>query len=146
MARLLLDHPPTAVTSTACVRVVVLAALSFSTLFGAACKDLDIPTPLLSFNVNTLAFPPTAIGDTATASVTLSTTTTETIGLAVTDTADFPYTTTCTPFFAAGTTCSVTVQFQPKLAGNLIAWLSVNSKAGVTASIQMTGTGLPASN
>ena len=126
--------------------MLVLTVLLLSALFGAACKDLDIPTPLLSFNVNTLAFPPTAIGGTATATVTLSTTTTETIGLALTDTADFPYTTTCTPFFAAGTTCTVTVQFQPKLTGSLIAWLSVNSQAGVTASIQMTGTGLAASN
>jgi centrosomal CEP192-like protein len=134
------------VTFTARARRFVLPVLLLSTSFWSGCKDLDIPTPLLSFNVNTLTFPPTAIGDTATASVTLSTTTSETIGLALTDTANFPYTTTCTPFFAAGTTCSVTVQFQPKLAGNLIAWLSVNSKSGATASIQMTGTGVAVSN
>src|SRR5689334_21235388 len=137
---------PTAVTSTARARILVLAVVLLSALFWAACQDVDIPTPLLSFNVNTLNFPPTAIGDTATASVTLSTTTSETIGLALTDTANFPYTTTCTPFFAAGTTCSVTAQFQPKLAGTLIAWLSVNSKSGATASIQMTGTGVAVSN
>ena len=113
-----------------------------STLCWASCKDVDIPTPLLAFSVNTLAFPPTVLGDTATASVILSTTTSETIGLANTDTADFPYSTTCTSFIAAGTSCSVTVQFHPNTAGNLIAWLSVNSVSGVKASIQMTGTGV----
>jgi hypothetical protein len=103
---------------------------------------VDIPTPLLSFTVNTLPFPPTAIGDTRTVTVILSTTTSETIGLADTDTADFPYSTNCTPFMAAGTSCAVTVQFHPNTAGDLIAWLSVNSVSGVKASIQMTGTGV----
>lgn len=146
MACVLLDHRQKVVTATARARVLVLAVLLLSALFWAACQDLDIPTPLLSFNVNTIAFPPTAIGDTATATVTLSTTTSETIGLADTDTANFPYSTTCPTQLAAGVICSVTVQFQPKLAGNLNAWISVNSKSGVTASIQMTGTGVAAPN
>ena len=133
-------------TSNARARVLVLTVLSLAAPFWAACKDLDIPTPLLAFSVNTLAFPPTALGNTATASVILSTTTSETIGLANTDTADFPYTTTCTTSLPAGATCSVTVQFHPNVAGNLIAWLSVNSVSGVKASIQMTGTGVAAPN
>jgi hypothetical protein len=113
-----------------------------STLCWASCQNVDIPTPLLSFSVNTLAFPPTTLGDTATATVILSTNTSETIGLADTDTADFPYNTNCMPFMAAGTSCAVTVQFHPNTAGNLIAWLSVNSVSGLKASIQMTGTGV----
>ena len=120
----------------------MLTVLLLSALFWASCKDVDIPTPLRAFSVNTLAFPPTVIGDTATATVILSTTTSESIGLANTDTADFPYTTTCTTSLPAGATCSVTIQFHPNTVGNLIAWLSVNSVSGVKASIQMTGTGV----
>jgi hypothetical protein len=120
--------------------------LLLSPLFWSACKDLDIPTPLLAFSVNTLPFPATTLGDTRTVTIILSTTTSETIGLADTDTADFPYTTTCTTSLAAGATCSVTVQFHPVITGNLNAWLSVNSVSGVKASVQMTGTGVAPQN
>jgi hypothetical protein len=134
------------VTPNARARALALTVLLLSPLFWTACKDLDIPTPLLAFSVNTLNFPPTVLGDTATATVILSTTTSETIGLADTDTADFPYTTTCTTSLPAGATCSVTIQFHPNTVGNLNAWLSVNSVSGVKASVQMTGAGVAASN
>jgi len=111
-------------------------------LFPACVGDVSTPSPAIALSAATLNFPQTAIGDTSTASLTLTTTAAETIGLSDTDTADFPSTTTCASSLPAGATCSITVQFHPNTAGNLYAWLSVNSVSGVKAAVALTGTAI----
>ena len=95
-----------------------------------------------------MTFPQVAVGDTATASVTLTAAAAETIGVADTDTADFPYSTNCTTAMAAGASCSITVQFHPSVPGSLAAWLSVDSLSGAKTSVALTGTavGSPPAN
>ena len=113
----------------------------------AACSgDVSTPSAAISISAATLNFPQTSIGDTSTAAaLTLSTTAAETIGLADTDTADFPYSTTCAPSLPADAACSITVQFHPNTAGNLYAWLNVNSVSGAKTSVALTGTAVGAS-
>src|SRR5499427_8550240 len=120
VACLLLDAGTMSRSTT---RVAVLTSPLFLMLCAACTSDVTTPSAAISVSAATLNFPQTAIGDTSTASLTLSTTVAESIGLADTDTADFPFTTTCAPSLPAGATCSINVQFHPNTAGSLSAWL-----------------------
>ena len=131
--------------SRSTTRVAVLTSPLFLVLCAACTGDVTTPSAAISVSAATLNFPQTAIGDTSTASLTLSTTVAESIGLADTDTADFPFTTTCAPSLPAGATCSINVQFHPNTAGSLSAWLQVNSVSGVKTSVALTGTAIGAS-
>ena len=92
-----------------------------------------------------LPFPVTAVGATATSSVTVSTTANAVIGVSVNDTRpDFQISTTCTVSLPAGASCPVTVQFHPVVPGTLSGWLTVASSTGNTVvALSGTATGVP---
>jgi uncharacterized protein YjdB len=135
--------------ATSIVRSIRLALVSVLTgffigLFCDGCSSTASPssTPI---NVSTasVAFPTTAVGDTSTSVVTLSTTSAQTIGLSDSDTADFPYSTNCAVSMPAGSTCSVYLQFHPTTVGALSAFLTVNTTAATKGTpIALTGTGV----
>jgi hypothetical protein len=127
------------------VRCLFLTIIFLIPLCGG-CSSPTSPSAAIVLSTTTVTFPATAVGDTATATVTLSTTSDQTIGLADSDTADFPYSTTCAASLPAGSTCSIALQFHPSAVGNLQAWLLVNSVSGKPLPIALTGTatGTPA--
>lgn len=143
MARLLLDTAT--VLSRSITRFFAFTCPLFSLLFAACSSGVTTPSAAISITPATLNFPQTAVGDSSSASLTLTTTTAETIGISNTDTADFPSTTTCASSLPAGATCSITVQFHPNTAGSLYAWLSVNSASGVKTTVALTGVAVGAS-
>jgi hypothetical protein len=115
-------------------------------LCAGCSSSATAPTPALNVSTALVTFPQTSVGDTAaTTTVTLMSTTAETIGLSNSDTADFPTTTTCPTSLPAGVTCAINVQFRPTTAGNLSAWLTINSVSGLKATVALTGTSVGSS-
>lgn len=118
------------------------AALTLSSLAGAACSSPTSSSSAatgVTVSATTLAFPATAIGQSAIAALSVSTTSDATIGISDSDTADFPYSTTCTVSLPAGASCPVTVEFQPVQPGVLSADLTITSSTGKTT-VALSGT------
>jgi len=120
--------------------LAAFSALAMTVVSPACSNSQAAPSSAIVLSATAITFPTTAVGDTATATVTLSTTTDQTIGLSDSDTADFPYSTTCATSLAAGSTCSITLQFHPRTAGDLAGWLTVNSASTKPTPISLTGT------
>ena len=121
-------------------RFVFLGAFVMVFVWAGCGSSPASASSAILLTATTVAFPTTAVGDTATATVTLSTTSDQTIGLSDSDTANFPYSTTCATSLPAGSTCSITLQFHPNVVGNLEAWLTVNAASGKPTPIALTGT------
>jgi hypothetical protein len=94
---------------------------------------------VVTVSPTTLAFPVTAIGSTAGATVTVSAATDVSLGVNSSNTAEFPFSTSCTPTMTAGSSCLITVQFRPALPGARSAYLAITSSSGNSA-VALSGT------
>ena len=111
---------------------------------GGCSSPTSSSTTPIAVSATTIAFPVTAVGATATSSVTVSTTSNAVIGVSVNDTADFQISTTCTVSLPAGASCPVNVQFRPVVPGTMSAWLTISSSTGNTVvALSGTATGVP---
>jgi hypothetical protein len=103
------------------------------------------PGPVLGANPGSLSFPGTAVGGTATQSVTVTNSGTATATVTgVTASGDYSQTNTCGTL-AAGASCTVTVTFRPTASGTRTGAVTVTSNANNSpTAISLTGTGIGA--
>jgi len=120
-----------------CSRTIpaLLACLLMTGCAGTPTSSSSV----VSVSPTTLAFPVTAIGSTAGATVTVSAATDVSLGVNSSNTAEFPFSTSCTATMKAGSSCSITVQFRPALPGARSAYLAITSSSGNSA-VALSGT------
>jgi hypothetical protein len=124
---------------------VIAVAAGASCVFMTGCAGTPTSSSaVVTVSPTTLAFPVTAIGSTAAATVTVSATTDVALGVNGSNTAEFPFSTSCTATMKAGSSCSITVQFRPALPGARSAYLAITSSSGnSTVAVSGTASGAP---
>jgi hypothetical protein len=96
----------------------------------------------LTFSPTSLTLPSTAVGQTSTATVTLSNKQTTAISLSPTTTSDYSITGgTCTGSLAAASSCTITVTFAPQYKGSIKGALAITTNGAFSPQvIGLTGT------
>ncbi len=128
--------------------------VGLSMLFVLTCcaRSPVIPPapPSAILSANTIGFPTTVVGATATSTLSLSNGGGVTLALSkylLSDTADFSLTTTCGADLAAAASCTFSILFRPQTAGVFNATLTLTDDDGGSGGVQqvvtLTGTGAP---